>query len=150
MTLLPLVHPWMRKNRRFPLLIVAAVLTFGLGVGRDAAAGGLAGEGRASGALDDPAAMPGGLIVAGANPGYLKYNGGRAVYLSGPDDPETFLYLGTLNPDGTRAGGKQSEIISRMADLRVTAFHCLIFRMQRCNIRPNQRGHVLTLDKPRR
>jgi hypothetical protein len=85
--------------------------------------------------LDDPAAMPGGLIVAGSHPGYLKYNGGPAVFLSGPDDPEGFLYLGTLNPDGTRSGGKQEEIIERMARAGVNAFHCQIFRMRRCNIK---------------
>lgn len=89
----------------------------------------------ATGPLDDPAAMPGGLIVAGMNPGYLKLNGGRAIYLSGPDDPETFLYLGAPNPDSTRFGGQQSEIIARLASQGVTAFHCQIFRMRRCNIK---------------
>ena len=85
--------------------------------------------------LDDPQAMPGGLIVAGANPGHLKYNGGRPVFLCGPDNPEEFLYLGTLHPDGTRSGGGQSEMIARMARSGVNAFHCLIFRMQRCNFK---------------
>lgn len=89
----------------------------------------------ATGPLDDPEAMPGGLIVAGTNPGYLKLNGGRTVYLSGPDDPETFFYRGTPNPDGTRFGGQQSEIITRLAGQGVTAFHCQIFRMRRCNIK---------------
>ena len=88
-----------------------------------------------AGKLDDPAAMPGGLIIAGGNPGYLKYNGGQAVFLAGPDDPETFLYLGTLNSDGTRSGGGQSEIIKRIAASGSNAFHCQIFRMQRCNIK---------------
>ncbi len=89
----------------------------------------------AIGMLDDPKAMPGGLIVAGANPGYLKYNGGGPVFLSGPDNPEDFLYLGTLNPDGTRSDGEQSAMIARMARAGVNAFHCLIFRMKRCNIK---------------
>jgi hypothetical protein len=89
----------------------------------------------ATGPLDDSAAMPGGLIVAGDAPGYLKLNGGPAVFLSGPDDPEAFLYLGTLQPDGTRQGGNQEEIIARLAANGVTAFHCQIFRMQRCNFK---------------
>lgn len=89
----------------------------------------------AAAGLDDPQAMPGGLIVAGKNPGYLKYNGGKAVFLVGPDNPEEFLYLGTLQPDGTRTGGGQSEMIARMARAGVNAFHCLVFRMKRCNFK---------------
>ena len=57
------------------------------------------------------------------------------MFLSGPDNPEEFLYLGTLNPDGTRSGGGQSAMITRMAKAGVNAFHCLIFRMQRCNFK---------------
>ena len=63
-----------------------------------------------SGPLDDPMALPGQVIVAGAHPGYLKYNGGGPVFLSGPDNPEDFLFRGTLNPDGARSG---DEIIGR-------------------------------------
>jgi hypothetical protein len=88
-----------------------------------------------TGPLDDPAALPGGLIVAGANPGYLKYNGGAPVFLCGPDNPEDFLFRGTLNPDGTRSGGGQNEMIARLARAGVNAFHCLVFRMKRCNIK---------------
>jgi hypothetical protein len=57
--------------------------------------------------LDDPRALPGQIIVAGKNPGYLKYNGGGPAFLSGPDNPEDFLFHGELKPDGTRSGGKQ-------------------------------------------
>jgi hypothetical protein len=39
----------------------------------------------ATGKLDDPAALPGQIIVSGSKPGYLKYNGGRVAYLCGPD-----------------------------------------------------------------
>jgi hypothetical protein len=86
-----------------------------------------------SGGLDDPAALPGQVIVAGSNPGYLKYNGGGPVFLCGPDNPEDFLFRGTLNPDGTRSGGKQEETIERMARAGVNAFHCQMTRMRRCN-----------------
>ena len=83
--------------------------------------------------LDDPDALPGQVIVAGSNPGYLKYNGGGPVFLSGPDNPEDFLFRGTLNPDGTRSGGRQTEAIQRMARAGVNAFHCQMTRMRRCN-----------------
>ena len=87
----------------------------------------------AAGTLDDPAALPGQVIVAGSNPGYLKYNGGGPVFLCGPDNPEDFLFRGTLNPDGTRSGGGQQEAIERMARAGVNAFHCQMTRMRRCN-----------------
>jgi hypothetical protein len=89
----------------------------------------------ARGPLDDPAALPGQIIVAGSNPGYLKYNGGGQVFLCGPDNPEAFFFLGTLNDDGTRADGGQDEIIRRMREAGVNAFHCQMFRMRRCNIK---------------
>jgi len=83
--------------------------------------------------LDDPAALPGQVIVAGSDPGYLKYNGGGPVFLCGPDNPEDFLFRGDLNPDGTRSGGGQVEAINRMAKAGVNAFHCQMTRMRRCN-----------------
>ena len=86
-----------------------------------------------AGSLDDPAALPGQVIVAGSNPGYLKYNGGGPVFLCGPDNPEDFLFQGKLNPDGTRSGGGQEEAIERMARAGVNAFHCQMTRMRRCN-----------------
>jgi hypothetical protein len=85
--------------------------------------------------LDDPNAMPGQIIVAGENPGYLKYNGAGPAFLSGPDNPEDFLFTGELRPDGTRVGGGQVEMIQRMADTGLNAFHCQMFRMQRCNFK---------------
>ena len=87
----------------------------------------------ATGPLDDPKALPGQVIVAGARPGCLKYNGGGPVFLSGPDNPEEFLFLGDLQPDGTRSGGPQIEMIERMARAGVNAFHCQMTRMKRCN-----------------
>ncbi len=89
----------------------------------------------ATGALDDPQALPGQLIVAGGRPGYFKYNGGGPAYLCGPDDPEAFLFLGELAPDGTRRNGPQEQIIARLAAAQVSAFHCQMFRMRRCNFK---------------
>jgi hypothetical protein len=86
-------------------------------------------------ALDDPDALGGQIIVAGKNPGYLKYNGGGPAYLCGPDNPETFLFLGDLNPDGTRSNGQQQLIIDRLVESGANAFHFQMFRMRRCNIK---------------
>ena len=44
-----------------------------------------------NGPLDDPDALPGRVIVAGKNPGYLKYNGGGPVFLCGPQIPSILL-----------------------------------------------------------
>ena len=85
--------------------------------------------------LDDPNALPGQIIIAGSNPGFLKYNGGGPVFLAGPDNPEDFLFQGTLNEDGTRSGRGQEGLIERMAAAGVNAFHCQMFRMRRCNIK---------------
>jgi len=85
--------------------------------------------------LDDTDALPGQIIVAGANPGYLKYNGGGPAFLCGPDNPETFLFLGDLNPDGTRSNGQQQSIIDRLVKSGANAFHFQMFRMRRCNIK---------------
>jgi hypothetical protein len=89
----------------------------------------------ASQELDDPEALPGQVIVAGARPGYLKYNGGGPAFLCGPDNPEDFLFRGELNADGTRSGGGQEEMIKRMVQAGVNAFHCQMFRMRVCNIK---------------
>jgi hypothetical protein len=88
-----------------------------------------------TGELDDPKALPGQIIIAGSNPGYLKYNGGGIAFLCGPDNPEEFFYLGELNADGTRSGGGQEDIIRRMGEAGVNAFHCQVTRLKRCNIK---------------
>jgi len=85
--------------------------------------------------LDDPDALPGQIIVAGDRPGHLKYNGGGPAFLCGPDNPEDFLFRGRLEPDGTRSGGGQEEMIERLATAGLNAFHCQMFRMQRCNFK---------------
>lgn len=89
----------------------------------------------ATGPLDDPDALPGQIIVAGKNPGYLKYNGGGPAFLCGPDNPEDFLFLGKLNDDGTRSNGQQQQVIDRLAESGANAFHFQLTRMRRCNIK---------------
>ena len=83
--------------------------------------------------LDDPDALLGQIIVAGPKPGYLKYNGGGPAFLCGPDNPEDFLFRGTLNPDGTRSDGGQEKMIETLAEAGVNGFHFQMFRMRRCN-----------------
>lgn len=89
----------------------------------------------ATGPLDDPAALPGQIIVAGGKPGYFKYNGGGPAFLCGPDNPELFLFLGDLNPDGTRSKGQQQQIIDRVAASGANAFHVILWRMNRSNLK---------------
>lgn len=38
-----------------------------------------------------------------------------------------------MNPDGARSGGTQEEMIERLAQAGVNAFHCQMTRMRRCN-----------------
>jgi hypothetical protein len=89
----------------------------------------------ATGPLDDPAALPGQIIVAGGKPGYFKYNGGGPAFLCGPDNPELFLFLGELNPDGTRSKGEQQRIIDRVVASGANAFHVILWRMNRSNLK---------------
>ncbi|MBN2313224.1 MAG: hypothetical protein JXM79_04800 [Sedimentisphaerales bacterium] len=88
----------------------------------------------AIGPLDNPDALPGQIIVAGNKPGILKLNGGKPVYLCGPDNPEDFLFLGKLNSDGTRSG-PQMDIIDTIGTSGANAFHFQMTRMRRCNIK---------------
>ncbi len=98
---------------------------------------------------DDPAAMPGQIIVEGsptrnhalggpdpANPRWLKYNGGRRCFLFGAGNPEDFFFLGKRQPDGTRTGGRQSDILKRVAGTGANTFHVLALRDSRYNIEP--------------
>lgn len=122
------MHPRTNTPRRF--VVMAAFLTLAAtAMGQSAAH-----RFTATGPLDDPDALPGQIIVAGSNPGYLKYNGGGPAFLAGPDNPEDFFFRGKLNPDGTRSGD-QDEILRFLADARPSAFHVQMFRMRRCNIK---------------
>ncbi|RMF87157.1 MAG: hypothetical protein D6741_20930, partial [Planctomycetota bacterium] len=82
-----------------------------------------------------PQSLPGQIVVVGQRPGFFKINGGRYLFLCGPDNPEEFLYLGELQPDGTRVGGGQMEMIEFLGKSGVNACHMQMFRMRRCNIK---------------
>jgi hypothetical protein len=85
---------------------------------------------------DDPAAMPGQIIVDPANPRWLKHNGGRRCFLFGAGNPEEFFFLGKRRPDGTRVGGRQSDIIKKLAGTGANTFHVLALRDSRYNLEP--------------
>ena len=62
-----------------------------------------------------PAAKANGsLIVDPAHPQWFKHDGGNSFFLCGPGDPEDFLFRGSLNPNGTRAGD-QMALINKLA-----------------------------------
>ncbi len=55
-----------------------------------------------------------GLLVRDPqNPMWLRRQGGRHVFISGPGDPEDFLYRGIRRADGTR-DGDQMELIRKL------------------------------------
>eukprot|EP00049_Salpingoeca_infusionum_P014798 m.281315 g.281315 ORF g.281315 m.281315 type:complete len:273 (+) comp15751_c6_seq14:180-998(+) len=76
------------------------------------------------------AAQPGQLIRHPRHPEYLTRKGseGDTVAIVAPGDPEGFLYLGTKQGDGTRAGGQQQEIIDRMIAQGGNALYCIAVR----------------------
>jgi len=53
------------------------------------------------------------IIVDPNTPRWLKYFGGGPFFMTGPGDPEDFLYRGTQNSDGTR-NGDQMELINKL------------------------------------
>jgi len=85
---------------------------------------------------DDPAALPGQIIVDPSNPRWLKYNGGRRCFLFGAGNPEDFFFLGPRQADGTRPGDKQRDIIRKMAGTGANTFHVLALRDSRYNLEP--------------
>jgi hypothetical protein len=87
--------------------------------------------------LDDPAAMPGQIIVDPSNPRWLRCNGqGHPCFLFGAGNPEEFFFLGTRQSDGTRTGGTQDKILKRLAGTGANTFHLLALRDSRYNIEP--------------
>jgi hypothetical protein len=88
------------------------------------------------GELDDPDALPGQIVVVDKtfnNPGYLRYNGFGPAFLCGPDNPETFLFMGELLPDGTRDGIEQEKALKKLGESGANAFHLQLTRMKKCN-----------------
>ncbi|MBW1810495.1 MAG: serine hydrolase [Deltaproteobacteria bacterium] len=56
---------------------------------------------------------PGQVIIDPDHPEWLKRHGGGPVFISGPGDPEGFLYRGSRNADGTR-NGDQLALINKL------------------------------------
>ncbi|MFZ5832550.1 MAG: hypothetical protein ACOY3P_20880 [Planctomycetota bacterium] len=74
--------------------------------------------------------LPGQVRIDPENPAWLVYNrdanrDGKLdpAFLVGPGDPEGFLFLGERQADGTRAGGRQQQIIERLAKLGGNAIY---------------------------
>ena len=80
---------------------------------------------RAFVAADEP--MAGQIIVDPQNPSWLKYKEGGGVFLSGPGDPEGFLYRGSRNPDGTR-NGDQMKLINKLKDTGANSIYLMAVR----------------------
>lgn len=70
---------------------------------------------------------PGQIVVDRENPAWFRYHEGGPFFMSGPGDPEGFLYLGTRNPDGTR-DGDQMKIINRMAGTGANCIYLMAIR----------------------
>ncbi|MEM9418235.1 MAG: hypothetical protein AAGA25_04150 [Planctomycetota bacterium] len=58
------------------------------------------------------------VIVDPENPRWLRWSNGDPLFISGPGDPESFLFRGERRPDGTR-DGDQMELLKKVGDAGV-------------------------------
>ncbi len=77
------------------------------------------------------------IIVDPEHPQWLKRDGGGPFFMCGPGDPEDFLYRGTLQPDGTRAGD-QMALIDK---LKGTGANCIYLMAVRSHGGDGDRTH---------
>ena len=69
-----------------------------------------------------------GQIIANPDhPQWLSRSDGGPFFMCGPGDPEDFLYRGSLNPDGTRAGD-QMELIEKMKGTGANCIYLMAIR----------------------
>jgi hypothetical protein len=61
-----------------------------------------------------PTSLLAGPLTPSFDPRWWERDG-VPFFMCGPGDPEGYLYRGTLQPDGTRSGGDQDAIISKLA-----------------------------------
>ncbi|MEE9297266.1 MAG: hypothetical protein V3W34_20185 [Phycisphaerae bacterium] len=71
--------------------------------------------------------IPGQIVVDPDYPAWFKYHDGGPHYMSGPGDPEGFLYRGQRNPDGTR-DGDQMELIQKLAKTDANCIYLMAVR----------------------
>lgn len=71
--------------------------------------------------------LPGQIVVDPDNPAWLMHEGGGPYFLASPGDPEGFLYRGSLNADGTRAGD-QNEIIDKLIGTGANGIYFQVIR----------------------
>ncbi len=75
--------------------------------------------------LLDAVVEPKGHAVSSADPSPRSSR--PQLFLCGPGDPEGFLYRGTLNPDGTRAGD-QMQLIEKLAPTGANCIYLMAIR----------------------
>lgn len=89
------------------------------------------------------AAVDSGAIVPDPDyPAWLKRERGGPFFMSGPGDPEGFLYRGEQKPDGTR-DGDQMELIQKMAG---TGANCIYLMAVRSHGGDGDRTHNPFID----
>ena len=103
---------------------VAAVL---IAIGLPAACAPRQGPAGAAPAPAATAARPSALIVDPERPAHFKYAAGGSHYLCAAGDPEGFLYRGTRNADGTRAGDQQA-LIQKIAPTGANGIYVMAVR----------------------
>lgn len=69
----------------------------------------------AGSAVDARKSTDGMLVADPRNPSWVMQQGGRHVFISGPGDPEDFLYRGVRRSDGTRDGDQEALIRKMIA-----------------------------------
>jgi hypothetical protein len=79
----------------------------------------------AAGAVAQP--LTGQLIVDPVSAAWLRYQDGGSFFLCAPGNPESFLYRGGQNPDGTRAGDQQA-LLDILAPTRANGLYLMAVR----------------------
>lgn len=71
--------------------------------------------------------LPGQIVVDGESPAWLARYGEGPFFMSGPGDPEGFLFRGELRADGTR-DGDQAELIEKLAGTGANCIYLMAVR----------------------
>jgi len=71
--------------------------------------------------------LDGQIIVDPNNPSWLIYKNGGPFFMSGPGDPEGFLYLGARNLDGSR-NGPQMALIDKLKKTGANSIYLIAVR----------------------
>ncbi|MGH7955405.1 MAG: Ig-like domain-containing protein, partial [Opitutaceae bacterium] len=80
--------------------------------------------------------QPGQIVIDPQHPQWLMRQGGKHVFICGPGDPESFLYIGKCRPDGTR-DGDQAERIKKLVEHGGNCIYMQIVRSHGGDARQN-------------